>query len=127
MPTADTRVLVVEDDEAIRRLLGLYLMEAGHRVRLVADATHALDELAHQPFDLVVTDYSMPGLSGMDLVQRVADLHPGLPVILISGAPPESIDWAAQVVLRAVVTKPFARERLLGVVRDAIALRPFVP
>lgn len=126
MPTANTRVLVVEDDDAIRRLLGLYLVQAGHAVHLAADATHALDELTHHPFDLVVTDYSMPGLSGMDLVERVATLHPGLPVVLISGAPPEGIDWAAQVVLRAIVTKPFARERLLGVVRDAIALRPFV-
>ncbi len=77
-------ILVVDDDDVIRDTL-CELLSTDYSCQTAQTAEEALARLAAQSFDVVLTDISMPGLSGMELLQRVLRLHPGTPVIVISG------------------------------------------
>jgi CheY-like chemotaxis protein len=83
------RVLVVEDEESIRRFLALGLTQMGHRPKLTADAEEGLAAFAAERFDVVLTDLGLPGASGEELARAVADKAPGTPVVLLTG-------WADQ-------------------------------
>lgn len=88
-PMVDTgteRVLVVEDDELVRRFVVRALREAGYDVRSAPSGDAALEAIgADSAVDLVLTDVVMPGLSGHDLAERLALAHPETPVLFMSG------------------------------------------
>ena len=77
-------ILVVDDDDVIRETL-CELLSQDYSCQTADTAEQALAKLAAQPFDVVLTDISMPGLSGMELLRRVLEAYPGTPVIMISG------------------------------------------
>lgn len=77
-------ILVVDDDDVIRDTL-CELLAANHFCQTADTAEQALAQLEAQRFDVVLTDISMPGLSGMELLNRVLELYPRTPVIVISG------------------------------------------
>ena len=77
-------VLIVDDDNVIRETL-LELLEGSYRCQEASTAEDALHKLQAQPFDVVLTDISLPGLSGGELLQRVRELYPETPVIIMSG------------------------------------------
>jgi DNA-binding NtrC family response regulator len=77
-------ILVVDDDDIIRETL-CELLSLDHACQTAQTAEEALARLEAQAFDVVLTDVSMPGLSGFDLLNRVVQLYPGTPVIIISG------------------------------------------
>lgn len=77
-------VLVVDDDDVIRETLR-ELLEGSYQCQEASTAEEALSKLQAQPFDVVLTDISMPGLSGSELLERVRELYPETPVIIISG------------------------------------------
>ena len=77
-------ILVVDDDEVIRETLE-ELLSASHSCQTADTAEEALAKLEAQCFDVVLTDISMPGLNGMELLKRVVEKYPGTPVIIISG------------------------------------------
>lgn len=78
------RILIVDDDDVIRETL-CELLAQDHYCETADTAEGALAKLEAEPFDVVLTDISMPGLSGMDLLKRVLQLYPGTPVIVVSG------------------------------------------
>ena len=77
-------ILVVDDDDVIRDTL-CELLSLEHSCEMTGTAEDALAKLQARSFDVVLTDISMPGLSGMELLNRVLQLYPGTPVIVISG------------------------------------------
>jgi CheY-like chemotaxis protein len=85
------RILYLDDDEAFLELLGGFLARRGYRVAAFSDAAAALARLRAAPhdFDVVVTDYLMPGPSGLAVARDVRAIRPDLPVILVS----ESVRW----------------------------------
>jgi len=80
-------VLVVDDNASLLRFLVSAFSASGCKVRQAAAAEQALALLDQQSFDLVVSDITMPGLSGLDLLRAVKSQHPGTPVVLITGNP----------------------------------------
>jgi signal transduction histidine kinase/CheY-like chemotaxis protein len=82
-------VLVVEDEESIRDFLSTCLTRLGHRPYLAADARTALAALAAEPFDVVLTDLGLPGVSGEEVTRAAARLQPPPAVVLLTG-------WAEQ-------------------------------
>jgi len=78
------RILVADDEAAQRLSLQRVLRRAGHEAEAAADALAALELLRSQPFDVVVTDMRMPGMTGRELLQAVRKLDPNLPVIIIT-------------------------------------------
>ena len=77
-------ILVVDDDDVIRETL-CELLASDHHCQQASTAEDALRKLQMRSFDVVLTDISMPGLSGRELLKRVLSLYPGMPVIVISG------------------------------------------
>jgi two-component system response regulator PilR (NtrC family) len=116
-------ILVVDDDDIIRDTL-CELLSQDHACQTAATAEEALTRLKSQPFDVVLTDVSMPGLSGFELLNRVVQLYPDTPVIIISGMSDEE---QAQSLIRQgafdYLLKPFRLEVVEDSVRRAIAHR----
>lgn len=81
------RVLVVDDERIVARVLARVLESAGHHVESCFDGREALSVLAAGEFDVVLSDISMPGLDGIELLRAVRSTDLDLPVVLITGAP----------------------------------------
>ena len=78
-------VLVVEDDRLNRHLICKVLRNEGHQIVEASDGAEALELLYAQRFDLVITDFVMPRLNGLKLVEHLHLLQPRLPIIFITG------------------------------------------
>jgi two-component system cell cycle response regulator CpdR len=89
---AAPRILVAEDDEAVRRVIARFLRARGCDVLEVADGTQALAALQHGGFDAVVSDISMPGASGLEVWRAASQWHPELRnrFVFISALAPEA-------------------------------------
>ena len=113
-------ILVVDDDDVIRETLD-ELLSANYSCQTADTAEEALAKLEAQRFDVVLTDISMPGLNGMELLKRVVEKYPGTPVIIISGHSDQ--DHAQSLISRGAfdyLLKPFRLEAVEASVRRAI-------
>jgi two-component system phosphate regulon response regulator OmpR len=79
------RLLVVDDDEDLLLIIGEYLDSNGIEFHSVKSAAQARKCLAHFHYDLIISDFQMPGESGLDLFRSVSLRYPGIPFILMSG------------------------------------------
>jgi DNA-binding response OmpR family regulator len=115
------RVLIVDDDHHARFLLGTLLEHAGYTVVPACDGRAALIELHKRHFDAVVTDYRMPFLNGIELLRQIQIHYPQMPVILASGAFPDS-DELFQLDCQPFgrLRKPYDTRLLLRLVRSAV-------
>jgi DNA-binding NtrC family response regulator len=78
-------ILLVEDSPEVSLITVEYLTELGHHAVAVTDAELAVETLARRTFDAVMTDVSLPGMSGIDLAKALVKQYPGLPVVISSG------------------------------------------
>jgi len=118
------KLLVIDDEPAIREGVRRILESASFEVETFASGHAALERIRHEPFDLVITDLKMPGISGMDVLKAIKEIQPDLPVIFITGY--SSVDSAVEVMkLGAVdyIAKPFTPEEMLETIRLALEQR----
>jgi PAS domain S-box-containing protein len=116
-------ILVVEDEEMVRRIAGRALMDAGYRVWEAESARQALDLLAeaHEPCKLVLVDVVMPGMGGRELASKIGELRPGIPTLFISGYTDDEIVRRGLLEPDAAfLPKPFTTEALVRAVRDRL-------
>src|ERR1700675_1363321 len=78
-------ILLVEDSPEVSLITVEYLQELGHQAVAVVDAELALEQVAQRTFDAVMTDVSLPGMSGIELAKELAKKYPKLPVVISSG------------------------------------------
>ena len=118
------RVLVVEDSRTVRAALLEALHGPGFEVLAAGDATAALDLLAQRRFAVVLADYQLPGMTGLDLLATLRGAHSEAPLILYSAyMTPELAAQARDFGVTAVLEKPVSLERLVEVVCDALDSR----
>src|SRR5262244_1572634 len=86
-PAERLRVLLVDDNASVLRFLASAFSSNGCQITTASTAEQALEQLNDDPYDLVVSDIKMPGLSGLDLLRAVKGKQPGTPVVLITGNP----------------------------------------
>ncbi len=117
-------ILVVEDDELLRQLIGQSLRVLGYRVHEAENGREALRlwQTAGAQVDLLLTDQVMPeGLTGVELAKQLGDLKPGLKVIISSGYSAESLQTGVADMAGVVyLPKPYAAKTLAEVVRDCL-------
>ncbi|MGD1089643.1 MAG: response regulator [Verrucomicrobiota bacterium] len=120
-PNPPLRILVVEDDGDTRRLNAEVLIQSGYEVDAVEDGAVAWDELQVNSYDLLVTDHSMPKLSGLELLKKLHAAHMTLPVIMATGTMP-AWEFALHPWLlpAAVLIKPHTVDELLGTVKKVL-------
>jgi CheY-like chemotaxis protein len=78
-------ILLVEDSPEVSLITVEYLEELGHQAVAVVDAELALEQVAQRSFDAVMTDVSLPGMSGIELAKELVKRYPKLPVVISSG------------------------------------------
>jgi CheY-like chemotaxis protein/anti-sigma regulatory factor (Ser/Thr protein kinase) len=114
-------ILVADDDPALRELIREVLEEDGHAVTTAADGVEALEKLASQSFDLVLTDVGMPRMDGIELLAHIRKLPlPPKVAVLTGDDTPETLLKAARAQALCFATKPATPERLRALVKEAL-------
>ena len=117
------RILIIDDDESIRKVLGYMLEEAGYRVEKAASAEEGLRALAAQRPDLVLSDIKMPRKDGIELLGEIKAADPSLPVIILTAF--GSVETAVEAMKRGAsdyLTKPISRDDLTMTVAKTLKL-----
>jgi two-component system cell cycle response regulator CpdR len=121
------KILVAEDDDAIRGLIVRALGEDGHELTAAADGAAALDTL-HQhngEFDLLLTDVKMPVMDGIALALAAGRDHPDMAIMLMTGyADQRERAHGLDALVHDLISKPFSVEQIKGAVREALVERP---
>ena len=116
------RVLLVDDEIAVTRGTRRLLRRLGYQVEVRHDGASALALFLEDPsaFDVVVTDHSMPGLTGTELARAIRKVRPGLPVLLTTGFDARLRLEADEALFAAVLLKPFGGQELGAAIRAAV-------
>ena len=118
------RILVIDDEEPIRRLLGYLLQTHGYETVLASDAREARQRLDELPFALILCDVNMPGESGMDLVRTIIKEHPHTATIMVTGLDSSVLANAAlEMGAFGYIIKPFESNEVLIDVANALRRR----
>ena len=117
--STDANILLVDDDDAVREVTAAILEDLGYAVSEAEDGPAALDALDRGPrVDLMMIDFSMPGMNGAELTRHVQERRPGLPVLLVTGyADARAIEAVGE---ERIVLKPFRNEDLARKIRTAL-------
>jgi two-component system response regulator GlrR len=123
MSNTGARLLVVDDDPDMLRLLSMRLSSAGYQVTAVTSAETALTQLEIEHPQLVLSDVRLPGRDGLQLFDEIRKRHPSLPVILLTahGTIPDAVEATARGVF-TYLTKPYDGRELLDKIAQALAL-----
>ena len=125
------RILVVDDEEAVRTLFELILRRDGHHVELAENGQAGVDAVSDTPFDIAFVDLLMPGKDGMRTIAEIRRIAPLLPVVAMSGMSPTH-EMAAETSIAAHkpttpsaiywLHKPFKPDRLRQVLQAALGI-----
>jgi len=119
--SADTKVLVVDDEQVVLDSVRKHLRRGGYEIRTVLSGPEAVAVLEEGWPEIVITDLMMPGMDGLELLERVGQLRPATPVIMITGY--ATMRTALQALRQGAfdyIAKPFTRAELQGVVVRAV-------
>jgi CheY-like chemotaxis protein len=119
------RILLVDDDEPLRRAVRRMLESAGHEVEEACDGRMALQVYEQRPCDVVLTDILMPGTDGLEMILSMRHLNPQVRIIAMSGGGMENAAFyltsATEFGALLVIHKPFSKGALLDAVVQATA------
>lgn len=118
------RILLTEDDEAVRTFVRRALELDGHSVETATDGSEAVDRLTEENgnFDLLLSDIKMPVMDGITLARHTAKAHPDLPILLMTGfADQRERANGLDALVHDVITKPFSLADIRSAVRCAIS------
>ena len=122
------RILVIDDDQAVRLTIQLVLARAGHEVTLAENGRQGVDLFGDDDFDLLIVDIFMPGMDGLETMRDIHRLRPAVPVVVISGyafrtpleTVPDFLKMAEKLGAVRTLRKPFKPQELLSIVADAL-------
>jgi DNA-binding NtrC family response regulator len=118
------RILVIDDEDSIREYLSMMLEREGYVCDATKDGKKALKLQSQEAYDVVVTDIQLPGMSGIDILGKLRESDPSVPVIIITGhASQESAIEALNLGAFYYLLKPVSNEELKQVVRNALEMR----
>jgi CheY-like chemotaxis protein len=122
------RILVIDDDAAVRAAMQMVLERDGLEVSAVGDGPTGVKLVAAEDFDLVLVDLFMPGMDGLETIRQVHRHKPALPIIIMSGLsfastgaqPPDFLAMAGRLGAVGNLKKPFRPRELLAVVAEGL-------
>ena len=115
-------ILLVEDDESLRKFLAQALVRAGHNVTDFGDGESAHQCLLEFRFDLLLTDIVMPGMDGIELAKRAAEMNPEMKIMFITGFAAVALHPSSNAPKQAkVLSKPFHLREIVAEVERMMA------
>ncbi len=117
------RILFIDDEEMLVEMGKDMLESLGYRVTARTNSIKALSTFENQPleFDLVITDQTMPGMTGSDLAQRMLQIRPGMPIILYTGfSSLISEKKASELGIQGFALKPLAKKDIAAIIREVL-------
>jgi CheY-like chemotaxis protein len=118
------RIIVVDDDRMLLKVVARALEAAGHSTLRCEDGRKAIECLAHEEVDLLITDILMPELDGIEMIRSARELRPRLPILAISGGgsfyPGDYLGIARAFGATAVLPKPFLPAALIRIVEKIL-------
>jgi CheY-like chemotaxis protein len=122
------KILVVDDDPVIGKSFDRVLAGKGYAVITARDGEEALSKIASDSYDVVFTDIKMPGMSGLDVAERVKASQPWLPVVIVTGYGTEANENRAKAAgVRAFLRKPLSPEMIEGSAENALLEQSATP
>ena len=122
------RILIIDDNEEIRRLLRRVLESAQYEILEAGDGDEGLKRVEEEPVDLVITDIFMPEKDGLEMLREMRKTHPGMRVIAMSGGGQlgnmDILRMARSFGAFRVMAKPFNFREMLQAVSEALAAPP---
>lgn len=116
------KILIVDDDPVIGKSFDRVLSGKGYAVITAANGEEALGKLSSEAYDLVFTDIKMPGMSGIEVVERVKASQPWLPVVIVTGYGSEENEARAEAAgVSGFLRKPLSPEMIVGTTERALA------
>lgn len=116
-----TRILVVDDDEFVRRLLTTVVNKAGYEVETAGDGAEALEKIAASSYSLILLDLMMPRVDGVEVLREMERGNEQTPVIVMTAADESLISKLPQDRVKRVMRKPFDVNELIETIRDVAA------
>ena len=124
MTNPKKKILIVDDAGPVVVLCVNVLQALGYAVKGANRGETAVELMRKEPFDLMVLDYKMPGMSGFEVFEQAHALHPSMAVVLVTGhGTPEIINEANRMGFNAILLKPFTSDELRGTVEKVLADR----
>jgi DNA-binding response OmpR family regulator len=119
------RILIIEDNDSLRRILRTALSQAGYEVAEASGGTSGLASYRQDPFDVVVTDILMEGIEGLETIRELRRDYPQVKIIAMSGGRGQSnyLELAEKLGARRTLEKPFPLDQLVAAVREVLAER----
>ena len=122
MSPGKRKILIVDDAGPVVVLCVNVLQALGYAVKGANRGEAAMELLRKEPFDLMVLDYKMPGMSGFEVFQQAREIHPDMAVVLVTGhGTPEIINEANRLGFSSILLKPFTSDELRGTVEKVLA------
>ncbi len=124
----ETNVLIVDDEKTVCNSCKKILTQAGYRVEVASSGQEAIDKIKGNGFDVVITDWKMPKMDGLEVTRRVKQEKPEMTVIVITGYP--SVENTVEAIRSGAsdfVTKPFTPEELSDAMLRALSKGQAVP
>lgn len=118
---AKKRILVIDNEEGICRMVEAVLTDRGYEVGTRTSSVEAVEQFVPGSWDLVITDVKMPGLNGLEVLQKIKEKAPAVPVVMITAY--ATVEMSIQALRRGaydMLTKPFEPEELLSRVKNAL-------
>jgi DNA-binding NtrC family response regulator len=120
------KILIIDDDEWIRDSLRIYFEAEGCHVVVLETAEEGLAELKSQAYDLIIVDYKLPGLDGLEFFKRTLDDHSDAMRVLITAYRTDDvISEARKLKIQGFIEKPFTSESLMASLAHLIEMREF--
>jgi len=120
------RILIIDDDEWIRDSLRIFFESEGCHVVVLETAEEGLAELNYQTYDLIIVDYKLPGLDGIEFLKRTHDEHSDAMKVLITAYRTDSvISEARKLKIQGFIEKPFTSESLMDSLAHLIEMHDF--
>lgn len=125
MNPTSKRVLVVDDEDVVCQSYERVLSNAGFEVAKAHSGAEALEQVSRSDFDVVLADLKMPGMDGLEMVSRVREIYPQMPVVVITGFPSaDTLNEAARLGVNDYLTKPVAPDVLMHATTQALTAPP---
>jgi CheY-like chemotaxis protein len=121
MDQREKRILVIDDDETVLRVISDLVTFLGYDVKTTPEGLDGIELLQHEPFDLVIVDMIMPQIGGLALSKVIRQQHPQIPILAISGHYEKLIGTVQRPDVDAILPKPMTLEILKTTLKDVFS------